>query len=139
MALSTISINNMIAPFNRRHLTFSICLVYSITLNTITAILVIIVTLCAVLNIALFTRLHSCKWLVVNVSSLLAFETSVLLYTGIAISHWTVCALWACGMDFFTYTTILNWVSRNISVAIYSPICSPLILYDPILLSISYQ
>jgi hypothetical protein len=139
MTLSTISINNMIAPLNWRHLTFSICLVYSIAINTITAILVIIVTLCTVLNITLFTRLHSCKWFMLNVSSLLTFETSVLLHTSIAISHWTVCTLWSCGMDLLTYTTVLNWVSRNISVAIYSPICSPLILYDPILLSISYQ
>lgn len=132
MALSTVTIDDVVASLNGRKLTFSIRLIDCISLNTVTTVLVIIEAFSTFWNVTLFTNLNSCKRFVINIPALLTFKTCMFLHTSITVSYRTVCCFWSCCMNFLSNTTVINWVSGNVRISVDSPIGTPWILYNPI-------
>lgn len=132
MTLSTVTIDDMVTSFDGRRLTFSIRLIDCISLNTVTAVLVIIEAFSTVWNVTLFANLNSSKRFMINIPSVLTFKTCVFLHTCITVSYRTVCCLWSCCMNFLPNTTVLDGVSRNVCITVNSPISTPWILYNPI-------
>lgn len=139
MALYTVPLDQMIAIPNRWFFTFPCSLIDSVPINTVLTVAVVVETCFAVGFLAGFAGLKPSERFMIDEFSLWTFKTCVLFNTKLASLNLACGCLWAGCMNLIPNTAVLDRVPRNICVTIYSPIRSPWVLDDPILLSVSHK
>ncbi len=118
MTLPTISINNMIAPVNRRHLTYSRSFINRIAIDTIATVLVVVKALATIGYVTCLAGLHAGEGFVVDVLAGLAFVAGELLDADLAVGDGAVGGLQACCVELLADAAVLDLVAGDVCVAV---------------------
>lgn len=118
---------------------FSGCTVHCITICTPFASTQEVVTFTAIVFSAQFTCLYSCCQIVLNVPACDTFLTIIVFHTCLTILNCTILSHKTCRMQLFSNAAILGWVPRNVTVSSNTPVLTPMIPYNPLCFSVSYN
>lgn len=139
MTLYTVPLDQMITVLNGWFFTFSCRLINCVPVNTVLTVPIIVETCLTVSLLTGFTGLDPSERFMVDKFILWALKTRVLFDTELTSLNLACACLCAWCMNLVPHAAVLNRVPRNVCVTVYTPIGSPWVLDDPILLSVPHK